>query len=154
MLGRKVLVPMWDGFPEAVNCISAHNTVVQMSPVNNSSWKEWVFVWTVLKHWLWITQSEIYYEIRIGGPTRLRPLIFSALNRSSSHRCGFEPRKAKFCLRVDMWFFSGISHFRPTYQLTRLQKSEIILTGRKTQIKKEKEIHIKWYAQTMIMYYV
>ena len=47
----------------------------------------------------------------------LRPLIFSALNRSSSHRCGFEPssghmRQVKFCLRVVRWFFSW-SHVFP-----------------------------------------
>ena len=70
----------------------------------------------------------------------LRALIFSALNRSSSHRCGFEPssgheRQAEFCLRVVRWFLSGISHFRPTLRLTQLM-GEIILTGRKKTTKK------------------
>ena len=69
----------------------------------------------------------------------LRPLIISALNRSSSHRCVFEPRsgdvrQAKFYLRVVRWFLSVISRFRPTYRLTRLKMSEIILTGPKIQI--------------------
>ena len=48
----------------------------------------------------------------------LRPLILSALNRSSSHRFGFEPssghmRRAKFCLRVVRWFFLRIFPFSP-----------------------------------------
>ena len=67
----------------------------------------------------------------------LRTLIFITLNRSSSHRCGFEHSWGP------MWdkarcFFSGISHFRPTLQLTWLKMSEIILTGCKIQIKKTK----------------
>ena len=49
-------------------------------------------------------------------------------------------RQAKFCLRVVRWFFSGISRFRPTLQLTLLKMSELILTSRKTPIKKEKSI--------------
>ena len=74
----------------------------------------------------------------------LRQLSFSALNRSSSHRCGFEPssghvRQAKFCLWMVRWFFSGISCFRPTYRLTQLKMSEIVLTGCKTQICKKKK---------------
>ena len=61
----------------------------------------------------------------------LRLLIFSALNRLSSHWYGFEPcsghvRQAKFCLQVVRCFFSGTS---------RSKMSEI-LTGHKTQIKK------------------
>ena len=35
------------------------------------------------------------------------------------------------------WFSSGISCFHPTLWLTQLKKKEIILTGRKPQIKKE-----------------
>ena len=71
-----------------------------------------------------------------------RRLIFSALNHLSSHRCMFEPslgivRQAKFCLWVVMYFFSGISHFRHLPIL--LKMSEIILTGRKTLIKKKKK---------------
>ena len=78
----------------------------------------------------------------------LSPLIFSALNHTSSDCCGFEPssghvRRAKFCLRVVRCFFSGISRFRPALRLTRLKTSEIILTGRKTQIKKKKKGHLK-----------
>ena len=44
----------------------------------------------------------------------LKLLIFSALNGSSSHRCGFRAslrshvRRAKFCFRVVMLFFSGL----------------------------------------------
>ena len=72
------------------------------------------------------------------------------LNRSSSHRCGFHPssghmRQVKFCLQVVRWFFSGISHFRPTEGLTQLKLSEIILTGRKTQIKKIKYLSFCLY---------
>ena len=48
-------------------------------------------------------------------------------------------RQAKFCLPVVRWFLSGISHFCPTYRLTQLKMSEIILTGHKTQIKKIKK---------------
>ena len=64
----------------------------------------------------------------------LRTLIFSALNRSSSHRCAFEPSsghvtQANFCLWVVRLLFSWISHFRPTVQLTQLKMSEIIFTG-------------------------
>ena len=46
----------------------------------------------------------------------LRQLIYSTLNRSSSHRCGFEPSsghmgdKAKFCLQVVRWFFPFFPH--------------------------------------------
>ena len=74
----------------------------------------------------------------------LRPLIFSALNPSSSYHCGFEPNmghviQAKFCLSMGRWFFSGISRFHPTYRMTRLKVSEIILTGCKTQIHKKKK---------------
>ena len=73
----------------------------------------------------------------------LRTLIFSALYRSSSPRCGFEPttghmpRQAKFCLRVVWWFFSGISRFRSTLRLTA-QTDEAILMGNKTRIKSKK----------------
>ena len=46
----------------------------------------------------------------------LRTLIFSTLNCSSSHCCGFEPssghvRQAKFWLWVVRWFFLRISYF-------------------------------------------
>ena len=51
-------------------------------------------------------------------------------------------RQAKFCLRVVRWFFSGISRFRPTFQLTRLKMSEIILTGRKNKNNNNKNIII------------
>ena len=66
------------------------------------------------------------------------PLIISALNRSSSHRCGFESRsghvrQAKFCLQVVRWFFFRISRFRPTYGLTRHKMCEIIVMGCKIQ---------------------
>ena len=73
-----------------------------------------------------------------------RTLIFSTLNHSSFHRCGFEPssghvRQAKFCLLVVRWFFSWISQFCPTFRLAWLKMSDIILTGRKTQIKKKRD---------------
>ena len=50
-----------------------------------------------------------------------------------------KPKQANFCLRVAMWFFLGISRFRSTLLLPRLKRNEIILTGRKTQIKKKRE---------------
>ena len=55
----------------------------------------------------------------------------------------------KFCLRVVRWFFSGISRFRPTFRLTWLKMSEIILTGCKIQIKIKKSegldrFNIEW----------
>ena len=67
----------------------------------------------------------------------LRPLIFSALNRSSSHRCGFEAssghvRQAKFCLRVVRCFFFGDLSFSPHLRLAGLKVSEKILMVRKT----------------------
>ena len=84
--------------------------------------------------------------------------FISALNCSSSHRCGFEPSSGHMCDKpnsacrwwgvffvfffVCFLFFSGISdisRFRPTKRLTLLKMSEIILTGRKTQIKKKKK---------------
>ena len=45
-------------------------------------------------------------------------------------------RQAKFCLRVVRCCFLGMFHFCPTFQLIRLKMSEIILTGRKSKIKK------------------
>ena len=66
---------------------------------------------------------------QVPHPALKRPLIFSALNRSSSHRCGFET--SQVLLVGGGGFFSGIFRFRPTLRLTRLQMSEIILTGRK-----------------------
>ena len=81
-----------------------------------------------------------------GGPVAkgLRTLIFSTLNCSSSHSSGFKPssvRQAKFFLWVVRCFFLGISHFCPTSWLTWLKMSEIILTSRKTQIKKNVLMH-------------
>ena len=52
---------------------------------------------------------------------------------------------AVFCLRVVRWCFTGISCFRPTLQWTRLNMSEINLTGRKTQIKKSTAVVITWH---------
>ena len=77
----------------------------------------------------------------------LRMLIFSTLNRPSSHLCGLDSSSgnvtlAKFRLRVVGWFFSWTSCFRPTLWLTWLKMSEIILMGRKTQIKNK--IKIRW----------
>ena len=50
----------------------------------------------------------------------------------SSHRCGFAPhsgrgshvRQAKFCLRVCQVVFRGVSRFRSTYELIRLDMRE------------------------------
>ena len=41
-LGKSAVVPLLDSFYQAINCISMHNTVGQMVPINNSSWKDWV----------------------------------------------------------------------------------------------------------------
>ena len=73
----------------------------------------------------------------------LRLLIFSAVNRSSSHRCGFEPtpdhmweKPSSACgWSGGFYLFLGISRFRPILWLTQLKMIEIILTGRKTPIK-------------------
>ena len=51
------------------------------------------------------------------------------LNIWSRHNSG--------CLVIINLFFLGISRFRPTLWLTRLKMSEIMLKGRKTQIKKK-----------------
>ena len=69
----------------------------------------------------------------------LGPLIISALNRLTAVGSSLAPvtcETSKFCLRVVRWFFSGISRFCPTYRLTWLKMSEIILMGHKTQIQK------------------
>ena len=66
----------------------------------------------------------------------------SALNRSSSHHCGFEPGSGHQSSACG-WsggFFSKISRFCPILQLTRLKMSEIFLRGRKTQIKKNQGV--------------
>ena len=58
-------------------------------------------------------------------------------------------RQAKFCLHVVRWFFSGISRFHPTLRLTWLKMSEIILTGHKTQIKKEEVLFMILFDHTL-----
>ena len=68
----------------------------------------------------------------------VKTLIFSAINHSVipplwvQVQLRSHVRQAKFCLVRG--FFSGISHFRHTYRLTRLKMTEIILTDCKTQI--------------------
>ena len=52
----------------------------------------------------------------------------------SLHRCGSSLArvicgKAKFCLRMVRWFFSGYSGFRPPSMNDRLDISEIFLKG-------------------------
>ena len=75
-----------------------------------------------------------------GHPESLALLIGGHLTAvGSSLKVGSHVRQAKFCLWVVRWVFSGISRFRPTLQLTRLKMSKMILTGRKTQIKKKKK---------------
>ena len=60
----------------------------------------------------------------------LRSLIFSPLNHSSSHGCGFESREtSQVLLAGGQVFFLG--DLSPTLWLTQLK----ILTGRKTPIK-------------------
>ena len=124
---------------------------------------EWItrMLWATVNYWsLWRRPSQLWHHTlhRHTPPVEedinyhwaapvaelLRPLIFTALNRLSSHRCGFEPhsshmRQAMFCLRAVRCFFLGISRFCPTLWLTQLKMSEIILMGRKTQIKKKKK---------------
>ena len=79
----------------------------------------------------------------------LRTLIFSALNRLSSHRCGFEPSsdhtwdKSSSACGWPGGFSRGSPVFAPPNDMTRLKMSEIILTGRKTQIK-NKQFRPRW----------
>ena len=63
----------------------------------------------------------------IGGPhiKWLRAQIFSTLNRSLSHPCGFEPssghvRQAKFCLGGQMFFLGGLP-FSPHFIIDSAQ---------------------------------
>ena len=97
----------------------------------------------------------------------LRPLIFSVLNRLSSHSCGFEPSSVTWDKpsSVCVWlcvFSWGISHFHPTWRLILLKMSEIILTGHKTQIKKkinaepyigpwEEPFQVKGYYKSLVL---
>ena len=86
--------------------------------------------WSVVKgHW----SNLIRIRSRITGQwSRVTgqgswTLIFSALNRSIiSHHCRFEPISGHMSGQGG---FSVISRFRPSYRLTRLKISEIILTG-------------------------
>ena len=66
-------------------------------------------------------------------PEWLRRLIFSALNRRSSHRCGFEP--ARVTCETCGWT-SGFSRGSPVFRM-----SEIILTGRKHRIPPPSHTH-------------
>ena len=105
----------------------------------------------------------------LRGPltTRLRTLLFSALNCSSSHCCVFEPssghvRQTNFYLHVVKCFFSGTSRFCLTFRLTTqtewlgskwvtlLKISEIILMGHKTQIKDENNKKILLLLVTLL----
>ena len=52
---------------------------------------------------------------------------------------GSHVRQTKFCLEVVRWFFFGIYCFCPTFRLTQLRMSAIILTGCKTQNQKKKK---------------
>ena len=72
-----------------------------------------------------------YYISVLAAPVAewLSSLIFSSLNRSSSHPSGFDPssghvRQAKFCLWVARWFSRGSPFFCPTLHLTWLKMSE------------------------------
>ena len=105
---------------------------------------------------------RIFRKFTVSLNCHHRSLIFSALNHSSFHRCGFEPslghvRQAKFCLWVVRWFFLWISRFHPTLRLTRLKMSEIILMGHKTQIKNLKNVGkscTRWDCITLLKYTV
>ena len=67
----------------------------------------------------------------------LKKLMFSALTRSSSHRCGFKPcsghmrDKPSSACGWSGGFSQGSPVFAPPNDLTWLKLSEIILTGRK-----------------------
>ena len=75
----------------------------------------------------WETGSE--WQINVLTTTGLAALL------SVRAQLGTYVRQAKFRLRLVRWFFSGIFRFRPNLRLTRLKMSEIILLGRKAQIK-------------------
>ena len=80
----------------------------------------------------------------------LRMLIFSAQNRSSSHRCGFKTNSvtcetSQGLLAGGQVVFLGDLSFLPHFTIDSSQNDEIILTGHKTQITKnnyQKKIHI------------
>ena len=70
----------------------------------------------------------------------LRPLIFRALNRSSSHCCDrVTYETGKVLLAGGQVVFLRDLPFRTTVRLTQLKMSEIILTGRKRKKKKNKK---------------
>ena len=65
-----------------------------------------------------------------------RMLIFSALNHTSTHRCGFGSSSDHMTGETSKVLLAGgqvvfLSLFHHTLQLIRLIISEIILTGRK-----------------------
>ena len=76
-----------------------------------------------------------FYQLKLDSSLRilkcrkstgLRTVIFSALNRSSHHRCEFDPSSSHMWVKPTFvrCFFSGISRFRPTLWLTRLKMRE------------------------------
>ena len=95
----------------------------------------------MLEH-LKVTVNQIY----VGDPPPpvsewLNPLI--TVVGSSLDQYSFET--SQDLLAGGQVFFSGVSRFRPTQRLARL--SEIILTGRKTQIKNIQVILYKVYGK-------
>ena len=67
-------------------------------------------------------------------------MIFSALNSSSSHCCRAQLRSRDQLAGGPVVFLGDLT-FCPTLRLTGLKMSEIILTGRKTQIEKKATMH-------------
>ena len=96
----------------------------------------------------------------------LRPLIFSTLNHSSSHRCGLTAvgsslaqvtcETSQVLLAGGQVVFLEDLPFLPHLAIDRLKMSKIILMGRKTQIKKKKEELVcqNWVAALLYLSHV
>ena len=57
---------------------------------------------------------------------------------------------SQFLLAAGQVVFSGISHFRPTLRLTWLKMSKLILTSRKTQIRKRRSFIYDFIRQRTV----
>ena len=92
-----------------------------------------------LRYCRWLSLSK--YSTETVTPWLSGEVCFGALNRLSSHRCGFE-LSTYGTSQVLLARGQGFPVFRPTLRLTRFKMNEIILMGCKTQIKKNPyELH-------------